>query len=1059
MSFQGDVGGIGLAELLQSLARGRREGVLTLNSERGDVCTLGLEAGVMYLLPDPGEDASVWKERARQAWVRQPDFRIDAVRTSEIARAHRIERLFRLLDSQGVHFRFDQRPLPGRAEGPLELLPEEAEQARPQPIGAPRQPQVYCEGVSVEYLLLEYARLDDELSSYGGEFGFDDEDVPALAAGASVAESMQALAAECDSDSSVAEIADRLACPIRQGRLLVAEGLRSGALYLAQPEYLLALARSEINEGHVNRAASRLSAWVRRASPGPADAEAAEALEFEWREERLAPVLNRMRTPLVRTLVRRLDHAQQDPTLALHHWRELQRLRRHDGIVELHRIAAEFRAQQEEGEGPSLRELLEVSRGFRDMGRPRRAAAILRMAAERMPTSNAARLDIGIGLVAAGMVDEGAPWILDTAKALVAAGAPDKALGPLRTLIEAAPEMREARRQLIRARNLAMRRQLIRKHSAVGMAVLVALALGAWVQIRIERTKEKRFQEVANRLTDPLEARELFDRYFSNDDSPEIVALDQTIRDKRKELETRLRTDWYESFRQAQLECSFGDVLVGLERSLAIPNPPVLVTVKEPWPLVSDLFNGLAARLEGELHDLGEPQLDAPQQVRAEDELAARAGKLVEKIQPLRDDGRLAAFRARLEALLADLGKRAKKRDEDAAERDRLDTSTRQEMLYESARSHAKAGDIERALSVYDRLLAGDPTGKLAEILHDEIEGLRTRYDAMRNARKLALEGRHPEAIALLKKHLDKPESVALPWKLESFPAGAVVKLPDGEAHLTPYQFESHLGEELRMRLELAGHLPTDLTVTDPADRFIWLSRAAERSWVTAGLVQALPVAVGGDHIVCDRAGRIARLGANPVPRWERQLGSLGGVARSPVFLSQRNGYLLAVTEDGEAWIVEARTGELEGPWDLGSPPVSGPTPTAEGVVVTLRDGRVATWTQRLKPSITRPDAPASEADAPDPDSVANVRTFTSGMQVLRAPAGGERKLDSPWTPWTVEVRDAVFLVQRRDDAGQGFAVKRQGEWNYVAWEAPHGLLPTGRLWVADGAGLRSYLP
>ena len=42
MSFQGDVRGIGLAELMQGLARGRKEGTLTLNTKTGLKGTIGL---------------------------------------------------------------------------------------------------------------------------------------------------------------------------------------------------------------------------------------------------------------------------------------------------------------------------------------------------------------------------------------------------------------------------------------------------------------------------------------------------------------------------------------------------------------------------------------------------------------------------------------------------------------------------------------------------------------------------------------------------------------------------------------------------------------------------------------------------------------------------------------------------------------------------------------------------------------------------------------------------------------------------------------------------------
>src|SRR6185503_18490546 len=108
MSFQGDVGGIGLADLLQSLARGR-EGVLTLTTKSGLKSTLGVQSGLLHLLPEIDEDPEYWRNRARQAWVKDPDFRIDSLRMVEIARAQRIENIYSLLDSEGVHFRF----LPG----------------------------------------------------------------------------------------------------------------------------------------------------------------------------------------------------------------------------------------------------------------------------------------------------------------------------------------------------------------------------------------------------------------------------------------------------------------------------------------------------------------------------------------------------------------------------------------------------------------------------------------------------------------------------------------------------------------------------------------------------------------------------------------------------------------------------------------------------------------------------------------------------------------------------------------------------------------------------------
>src|ERR1044071_7617442 len=97
MTFQGDVGGIGLADLLQSLARGRG-GILTLIGRGGLQSTLGIEEGLIPLLVDPSENPDLWRDRARAAWVGDPNSRIDSVRMTEIARAHRIE----ILDARAI---------------------------------------------------------------------------------------------------------------------------------------------------------------------------------------------------------------------------------------------------------------------------------------------------------------------------------------------------------------------------------------------------------------------------------------------------------------------------------------------------------------------------------------------------------------------------------------------------------------------------------------------------------------------------------------------------------------------------------------------------------------------------------------------------------------------------------------------------------------------------------------------------------------------------------------------------------------------------------------------
>lgn len=1043
MSFQGDVGGIGLAELLQSLARGRREGILTLNADCGLACTLGLENGVIYLLPQPDEDPRVWQERARQAWVKDHDLRVDAIRTAEIARAHRIELVYRLLDSEGVHFRFENEPLPRRA----------AEQgAHKDELGAnpPRMPQVHCEGVSVEYLLLEYARMSDEQESLGGPSGFSDHVVPRALDLTKTAQGNSRFLQECDGASSVAEITDRLGWPIRQGRLLVAGHVRARSLRLASARELLVLAQKELERGHLARTASRLSAWVQAAAPGPLDEGDAGLLDAEWKAERMSALLNKMPTREARILMRRLDHAQADPVRAVRHWRELQRLRKHDALTGLHRIACEQR-DETDADSPSLRELLELASSFRKEEHPRRAAVILRLAAARQPTATAAQLDIGLGLLAAGRPEEGAPWILEAAARLIESRAAHKTIAPLRALAEADPTCREARRLLSRARSRSVRKQLVRRHSLIGLAVVVALGLGAWIQVGYERRSDERLVEIQALLTDPAAAQALLERHFADDDSPQVEDLRQTIAARLKGIEAAERAAWYEQFRSAQLECTLGEVTLGLERALELPAPPRLATVEEPWPLVSDLFNGLAARLESQLQELGPAVLDDPGQVQAEERLGELLEGVLERTlaaAPGEDGGDMVE---RLGLLQDELRRRAEGRAHDVAARERLDLLARQDLLLAAARAHAEAGDLERALVAYAGLCESDESGRLAELFGVEIEGVRARHQAVLRARELAGAGEHAAAREVLAASLADPDAQPLPWTLDSFPSGATVELAAGAPRRTPTVLESRFEERLQMTLRAAHCEPFTLIAGEPADRFIWLSRLCDRRLASEGRIEAPPVGVELDHVVCDRAGRVRLLTADAGRGWERRLSSLGGIARAPVFLPQRPGHLLLVTEDGEAWIVSARSGEIEGPWRLGSPPAEGPVATPDGVRARLKDGREVLWTRRLRPEQAGARSDEAALDAARAGSDA-------GLALLRR-ADGARRLDSPWNGWSVAVTAEVFRATRDGEPDGGFAVRRAGEWVFLAWEAPHGKLPGGRLWVSDEAGLRAFEP
>ena len=1035
MSFQGDVGGIGLAELMQSLARSRREGVLTLSARGGLRSVLGLRDGALLLLPQPEEDPVLWQERVVRAWGVDSDARVGALRASEIARADRIEIVYRLLDGEGVHFRFatDRSP---QAAG-------ESTGANPA-----RLPEVHCEAVSVEFLLLEYARITDELERLPTADPCSPWIVPRPSGTAP--QDADAFLGQCDGRSSVVEIADRLGWPIRQCRLAATVHLAAGALREAPARELLVLAQRELAGGFLGRAAARLTAWTASAAPGPMAEGDAALLEAEWRADRMPALLTKMTPRTARTLLRRLEHSLPASSPCLGHWRELQRLCPGDPLTGLHRLIAEHR-EGTEREAPETRELLDTARAFLTAERPLRARALLRVAATRPPATRSTQLELGLALVAAGAREEGAEWILVPAREWIEHGAPDRAAAPLRTLVEAWPQCREARRLLSRARGASVRRQLIRKHSLVGLAILAALSVGAWVQVRSQTRTQRALAEVEALLERPAEAEARLEECFAGDDSVQVARLRRAITDRRRAIEDHLRGEWLESFRVARRECLLGNPLEGFDQLLDLPAPPRLSSAGEAWPEPAEGLDALAERVAASLADLGPPALDDSAQLAGERRVAALLERLADRLKEQGADERWSAFMERLDDLESDLRRRAGERRAALAERERLDLLTRQDLWLAAARAHAAAGSHARALEVYGRLTASDPGGRLLDLLEEEIDQVRSRFETVGEARSLASTGDHARAREVLAALGEAGVDERLPWRLETFPADAVARLPDGSRRATPFIWESALAEEVTFTLERPGCEPLAFTCDGPADRLAYLSRLPERAWSGTGIFEAPPVAVGSAHVICDRGGALKRLDARPERGWTVRLDSLGGVARAPVLLPRRAGHLLCVSEDGRGWIVNARTGALEGPRDFGSPCAAGPIPTAGGAALRLRDGRVLFFEEGLE---HQPRAANAFAEALGEARLGH----DAGLAVLRRRAGEGRRLRSPWNDWTVRVQDEIFRATP-PDLGQGFAVRRAGEWSLLAWEAPSARLPEGRLWVGDGAGLRAFTP
>jgi hypothetical protein len=1053
MSFQGDVGGIGLADLLQSLARGR-EGILTLHGRDGLNSTLGIQQGVLHLLPDPEEDPEIWRSRVRQAWVKDPDFRIDSLRMTEIARAQRVENMYCLLDSDGVHFRFTPGPLP---EAPTDSPISQSEPGVAR--SGPRRDAVFCPGTPVEAFLLEYARLKDETQTAGVEALSGDNLVLCVLEGGELPQEQSKFYAQCDGESNLTEIADRLGWPIRQLRVVAVTELRRGMLRFALAPELLALAQRELMQEQVVRAAARLGAWAEASLGGPMETGEAEILDDEWQAGRLHGVMAVMPQRVTRHLLRRLDIALPNPLATIDRWRELVRTHPDDSIAHLRMMIAELRSGADP-HAPTLRDLLKVAHAFLEKEQTMRAAAILRVATLRAPDSTSARLELGLCMLSAGLVAESAPWLLEASRVLVEEGQCEKAIIPLRELVHADPKNRDARRLLSRARARAMRRTLVRKNSLATLAVIVALSVGAFVQVRAKRNYETRMAEVTAHLADPSEALRLLASYFPKDKSPAIANLRNAILERKHNEDNALRTAWTDRYREAQLECTLGDPALGLQRALDLPPHPSNDDDQGAWPLVSDLFNGLAARLENNLKEIGLEVADTPQQLKAEERLLKLIADLEESAGKHTDQAGAKDLLRRLQEFEKRLHDRQEARAQARAEHVKQDNLAQQDLLLAAARAHSKAGDYARSLTKYEQLIQSDTTGKLKDLLAKEIHSAETKNAALVEARKLCVAGKHAEAKKLLSENLENMGEYLMPWRVETFPAGGHARLKDGSVHVTPFVVESGFGEPIEMTLELESFDKLTLSVEDPGDHFLYFSRTPESWWKTEGRVEALPVACGEDHVVADRFGHLARLTKGDKPIWHAELASLGGIARAPVFLPKKAGSLLLLTEDGEAWIIDASSGSMEGPYAIGSPPIDGPYATEAGVRAHFRDGRVAEWESRLKPeSITSGDVDPTVGGRRAGEDADARHGSASGLAVLRRRSDGGTKLDSPWSDWSIEVEKGVYSVRRKESKEPVFTVHRTEDWTYVAWEAPHSSIPRGRLWIADEMGLRSFQP
>lgn len=1033
MSFQGDVRGIGLAELLQGLSRGRKEGVLALTGDNDLFSVIGIRDGKTHLLATQKESPDSWRERVRDAWAHDPEGQAEPQRQSDVAHAERLESVYKLLDGGGVHFRFDP--------GELKNLAQDGDESLLGP------------GVPVEFLLLEYARISDELEGIPELARMPRNTILRVMDPSMAPDLSPAFVQHMDGNSTIQEIADRMQLPIRAARLAVAGPLQRGALRYSTPFELLNLAVHELRQKNFSRAASRLVAWCTHGEAGPMAPEFAEALSSEWVAGRLPQALVPMTARHVRVLLRRMDHTLGNPSTSVIHWSEAARLHPDDRIIRIHRMLAEFR-EDERADRPSLRDIFDICREFRDESKPLRTGPLLVIAAHKHPEGVSAQLELGLGLVEAGRAEDGTEWVLAAARDMIGRGQSDRAITPLRQLITAVPRSREARALLTRARRSSTSAKQLRKTMMIGSAGLLAIAGLAFVQVSRGARRDELFREVERQLADPAVALSTLDRNFPGERSGRVKGLRRELEDIMRVEEQSVKSRWLDEYHAAQKLCVSGDPLEAILAVRAIDSPPRLTLVKPDWPEVASLYATIGKAMEERVRALPVPRALDDAQKAEENTLETQArtlrNSLVENERKLPQAKEMVALLTKVEGLITE---RREDRHAKLKEQQKKESIDKLAQLLNQAEDAVRQNDYERALRFYDQILESDIEGSVRTILEPKVRVVRSKQDAIERAHALAYDGKHTDAIALLAEKFDDPSRYMLPWNVESIPSGAMVKTSDGNTHRTPFERWSTPGESIQLRLELEGYETRVLSFDQPAHRTIQLSRRASITWSRKARVDAIPVPVGPDRLLLDRSGHIARVDPNGQVLWEKEIQTISGVARAPVFLPELAGRLLMVTEDGSAWILDAASGSLDGPVELGSPPQIGPVPDGRRVKVSLADGSLALWKDSIKPVIE----PASNlGPLAGVDSTYRFGA-ESGMQVVRRRNGQLDVFSSRFGPWDVTFEGDALLVSARDEGPGGFSVLRRGQWEFLAFEPKSDSAPGGRLWLSDSGGLRAF--
>ena len=182
-----------------------------------------------------------------------------------------------------------------------------------------------------------------------------------------------------------------------------------------------------------------------------------------------------------------------------------------------------------------------------------------------------------------------------------------------------------------------------------------------------------------------------------------IAELRERLRNQEEDEHRHGLEDWTRRYREAEETCRFGDAVLGFNKALELPPPPPGASASTPD--TTDLLGQLASQLGTKAKELDLP-VDAPlDRLNEEERLLDLLNEILEQANAQTLPAEAHSFQFRVQELRDEVQARRAQR---ASGREKLaakEKEQNQDILLATARAHAQAGDLERSLLAYKRLL------------------------------------------------------------------------------------------------------------------------------------------------------------------------------------------------------------------------------------------------------------------------------------------------------------------------------------------------------------------